>query len=183
MMGDFLRQSKSFVVSPLCFASAPTISLTMAWLRQPSAVSSPPRRCISFSRTFPASSMKLTPQRSMLNFWRGEAVRSSRQHCSRAATQGPARRPSTLRVRWPRLVSVVIRSMWVISSGRVGSKENAKDASEMTELTCLLFIGLHPRRRRLDHQLRLYMGTCCHVAIFNCPLMVSFEVELFPPRS
>src|SRR5580700_8143128 len=90
----------------------PIISVTMAGLRQPSARSSAPRRYISFSRTLPALSMKLTPHKLMQNFGRGEVAESSRQHCSRVATRGPESEPSTLRKSFPRLFSVVILNMW-----------------------------------------------------------------------
>src|SRR5579862_5460052 len=62
-------------------------------------------------RTLPAPSMKLTPQRFTWNFSCGEALRSSRQHCSRVATFCPTRRPSTLRIVLDFRLSVVILSI------------------------------------------------------------------------
>ncbi len=55
--------------------------------------------------------MKLTPHRSTWNFSRGDAACNSRQHCSSAATHGPASRPSTLSNIFPRFFSVVILSI------------------------------------------------------------------------
>src|ERR1700757_2307961 len=87
------------------------ISSTIAWLRQPSACNSAPRRCISRNNIFPELSIKLTPQRLMMYFCFGEAAQSSRQHCSTVATEAPAMRPSIVRTVLVRFVSVVILSM------------------------------------------------------------------------
>src|SRR5260370_11094248 len=109
-----------------------TISFTIAWFRHPSAINSPPHRCISFSSALPALSMKLTAHRLTLNFCRGAAAYSSRQHCSRAATHCPANRPSTVKTVLLRLLSVVIRSM---SPSSLAS-ERCKSAAKAKEYEC-----------------------------------------------
>src|SRR5713101_2278122 len=64
--------------------------------------------------------MKLTAHKSTLNLSLGDSARSSFQHCSSAATQGPASRPSTLKVTFPRFFSVVILNMPSSSIGCIG---------------------------------------------------------------
>src|SRR6267378_7283609 len=58
--------------------------------------------------------MKLTPHKLMWNFSWGEATCNSRQHCSSAATHGPASHPSTPRNIFPRFFSVVILNMYSV---------------------------------------------------------------------
>src|ERR1035438_5584944 len=113
-----------------CLAGGPAISVMIAWFRQPSALNSAPRPCISFNRILPALSMKLTPHRLILNLCFGVEATSSRQHCSRAATHWPARRPSTDRIVLPRLCSVVMRSM-VYLCQRVQLKLHRREAPRM----------------------------------------------------
>src|ERR1700756_3898378 len=117
----------------------PTISVTIAWLRQPSATNSAPSRYISFRRTLPALSMKLTPHKLMQNFGRGEVAPSSRQHCSKVATRGPEREPSTLRNSLPRLFSVVILSMLYRSRCYKVCTEDANYSLILFTIKLLLF--------------------------------------------
>src|ERR1700756_1017915 len=86
--------------------------------------------------------MKLTPQRLMQNFGRGVAVESSRQHCSRVATRGPEREPSTLRKTFPRLFSVVILNMWIGLAGREECKENANQDLNLLQVKLLFYLRL-----------------------------------------
>src|SRR6266566_3759649 len=61
----------------------------------------------TFRDQLAALSMDLFQQ----NFSCGDAACNSRQHCSSAATHGPASLPSTLRKIFPRFFSVVILSI------------------------------------------------------------------------
>src|SRR5215469_879529 len=133
--------------SPEAVVLAAVISLIMAWLRQPSARSSAPWRCISFSRTFPALSIKLTPQRFTRNFERGVVAESSRQHCSRVATRGPERLPSTVMYSFPRFDSVVIRSI----SEEVPPRESG---TANTKWRCTSVIANSPPYKYLEHYSR-----------------------------
>src|ERR1700739_165992 len=118
----------------------PEISSTMAWFKQPSAWSSAPRRCISRSKALPELSIKLTPQRFTMYFCLGEAAMSSRQHCSTVPTEGPAIRPSTVRVVFPRLDSVVILSISTFLEAYV-KRKNCANGEEFESvrktLTCM----------------------------------------------
>src|ERR1700690_47048 len=140
MMGAFLDPLPFLAVREPFLSPSSAISRTMAWFRQPSAIRSAPRRCISRSSAFPALSMKLTPHRLTLSFWRGDEVYNSRQHCSSVATRGPERLPSTLRMVLVRLVSVVMRSISVNSSTRGRSMGKASANRVVTSSNMLFFI-------------------------------------------
>src|SRR6266849_9485848 len=142
MIGD--RFPAAFSLPPFSEFFSPlfTLAVTMDWLRQPSASSSAPWPCISFSSTFPALSMKLTPQRFTWNFCLGEAADSSRQHCSRVLTHCPERRPSTLSMVLARFDSIVILSILVCWLLNCISTTTSKSYFNLLIYNSLFFNGM-----------------------------------------